>query len=118
MVGYHLKPASPQTGVNHFRRRVSAINKSPGQAANIIQPNMILRVGHSTATETATGHDAWPAFARTQQHAHDFVGCISQPAHAALAARLATALDPGIFGALPPDVIDSIGCHDTGWAEP
>jgi hypothetical protein len=79
---------------------------------------MILRIGHPSATETATGQDAWPAFARTQQHAHDFAACISQPAHAALAAQLATALNPAIFGALPPEVIDAVGRHDAGWAEP
>ncbi len=78
---------------------------------------MILRVGRLTAAQTATGQDAWAAFASTQQRAHDFVGCISQPAHAALAARLASALVPAIFGALPAEVIDSIDRHDDGWAE-
>jgi hypothetical protein len=35
-----------------------------------------------------------------------------------LAARLAAALNPSIFGPLPSEVIDTIGRHDTGWAEP
>jgi Protein of unknown function (DUF3891) len=45
-------------------------------------------------------------------------GCITQSAHAALAARLAATLNPGVFGALPPEVIDAIGRHAAGWAEP
>jgi hypothetical protein len=77
---------------------------------------MILRIDHSIGPEALTGEDAWPAFAKTQQHAHDFAGCISQPAHAALAAQLATALNPTIFGTLPPEVIDAVGRHDAGWA--
>jgi hypothetical protein len=87
---------------------------------------MILRIGHSIPTDptkAARGEDAWPAFARTQQLApgtifNTFAGCISQPAHAALAAQLAKALKPEIFGPLPPDVIDAIGRHDAGWAGP
>ena len=84
---------------------------------------MILRIGHATATALPAGQDAWRAFAKTQQpppfstpNTHG--GCITQPAHAALAARLAVALDPGVFGALPAEVIDAIGRHDAGWAEP
>jgi hypothetical protein len=79
---------------------------------------MILRIGHSIATEAAAAKDAWPAFAKTQQRADTIAGCISQPAHAALAAQLATALNAGLFGALPPEVLDAIGRHDAGWAEP
>jgi hypothetical protein len=79
---------------------------------------MILRIDHSTAPETASGRDAWQAFAETQQSAHKFEGCISQPAHASLAAQLAAILSPAIFGALPPEVIEAIRRHDGGWAEP
>jgi hypothetical protein len=82
-----------------------------------IQASMILRTDHAIVPEARIGQDAWPAFAKTQQHAPDFAACISQPAHAALAAQLATALNPAIFGALPPEVIDAVGRHDAGWAE-
>lgn len=78
---------------------------------------MILRIGHATATE-ASGEDAWQALALTQQAGVHSIAYITQPAHAALAARLAAALHPNIFGPLPPEVIDTIGLHDTGWAEP
>jgi hypothetical protein len=83
---------------------------------------MILRIGHSISTEAASGEDAWQAFVRTQQlppgsTSDTFAGCISQPAHAALAAQLAKALKPDIFGPLRPEVIDAIGGHDAGWAE-
>jgi Protein of unknown function (DUF3891) len=80
---------------------------------------MILRIAHATAPPAE--QDAWQAFAKTQQPlgtAGTLAGCITQPAHAALAARLAAALDPSVFGALPPEVIDAIGRHDAGWAEP
>jgi hypothetical protein len=84
---------------------------------------MILRIGHSIATEAAAAQDAWPAFAKTQQDSpwsisDTFAGCVSQPAHAALAAQLASTLNPDTFGALPPEVLDAIGRHDAGWAEP
>ncbi len=79
---------------------------------------MILRIDHSTAPEAATGQDAWQAFADTQQRAHKIAGCISQPAHASLAAQLAAVLSPAIFGALPPEVVEAIRRHDAGWAEP
>jgi hypothetical protein len=84
---------------------------------------MILRIGHATATAPLAGQDAWQAFAKIQQPPPlstpgTLAGCITQPAHAALAARLAAALDPSAFGALPPEVIDAIGRHDAGWAEP
>jgi hypothetical protein len=83
---------------------------------------MILRIGHSISTEAASGEDAWPAFVRTQQlppgsTSDNLAGCISQSAHAALAAQLAKALKPDIFGPLRPEVIDAIGSHDAGWAE-
>jgi hypothetical protein len=78
---------------------------------------MILRIGHATKTE-ASEHDSWQAFARTQQAADGVIGCISQPAHAALAARLAGALNPSIFGPLSLEVIDTVGRHDAGWAQP
>ncbi len=77
---------------------------------------MILRIGCASATQ-ASGQDAWHALAKTQQPGIHSIACITQPAHAALAARLAAALNPGIFGPLPPEVIDTIGRHDSGWAE-
>jgi hypothetical protein len=84
---------------------------------------MILRIGHATAKAPPAGQDAWPAFAKTQQVppgniSETFAGCISQPAHAALAAQLAQALKSEIIGPLPPEVIDAIGRHDAGWAGP
>jgi uncharacterized protein DUF3891 len=77
---------------------------------------MILRIDDASATE-ASGREAWPAFEKTQRTTGCFTGCISQPAHAALAARLATVLKPEVFGVLPPEVIDAIGWHDVGWAD-
>jgi hypothetical protein len=77
---------------------------------------MILRIGRESETGPS-GHGAWEAFAKTQQ-ADGATGCITQPAHAALAARLARALNPSIFGPLPSAVINTIGRHDAGWAEP
>lgn len=77
---------------------------------------MILRIDDASATE-ASGQEAWPAFEKTQRTTGRFTGCISQPAHAALAARWAAALKPEVFGVLPPEVIDAIARHDAGWAD-
>ncbi len=76
---------------------------------------MILRIGN--AIEAAAEQEAWQTFANTQQATDHIIGCISQPAHGALAGRLAAALNPSIFGALPSEVIDTIGRHDAGWAD-
>src|SRR5579884_1454414 len=61
---------------------------------------------------------AWSAFAETQQNHTPPAGYVSQPAHAALAGRLAAALTPDLFGHLPEDVIEAVARHDTGWAGP
>jgi hypothetical protein len=76
---------------------------------------MILRIGN--AIEESAEQQAWQTFAKTQQATDHIIGSISQPAHGALAGRLAAALNTSIFGALPSEVIDTIGRHDTGWAE-
>jgi hypothetical protein len=106
-------PAAHKPGLS----RPAPVNQSR------IQTSMILRIGHSTATAPPAGESAWQAFAKTQQPPPlstpaTPAGCITQPAHAALSARIAAALDPAVFGALPPEVIDSIGQHDAGWAGP
>jgi hypothetical protein len=44
-------------------------------------------------------------------------GCICQPAHAALAGRLAAALDGKSFEALQEEILDTITNHDAGWSE-
>lgn len=59
---------------------------------------------------------AWKAVAKAQQ-CGECAGCVSQPAHAALAGELAAALRPEIFRELPPEVLDAIARHDLGWAE-
>ncbi len=61
---------------------------------------------------------AWECFARTQQWPSRAVGCISQPAHAALAGRLAASLNAEVFGELPRDVVETVRLHDAGWAYP
>jgi hypothetical protein len=78
---------------------------------------MILRINNDASATEASGQEAWPAFGKTQRTSGRFAGCISQPAHAALAARLAAALKPEVFGVIPPEVIDAIGRHDVGWAD-
>jgi Protein of unknown function (DUF3891) len=45
------------------------------------------------------------------------LGCISQPAHAALAERLARVLNGQFFDEVPEEVIETIGSHDTGWSQ-
>jgi hypothetical protein len=58
----------------------------------------------------------WAAFLPSQTSQTSLQGCISQPAHAALAGRLANALNGKLFPAAPEKVIDAIGNHDAGWA--
>jgi hypothetical protein len=76
---------------------------------------MILRARHATPPDTTLS--AWEAFAKTQR-SRRYEGCVSQPAHAALAGRLAAALEDDVFGRLPREVIDSVRLHDSGWAVP
>jgi hypothetical protein len=79
---------------------------------------MILRTGHPAhPAHPDPTSSAWEAFARTQR-ARRYEGFVSQPAHAALAGRLAAALEDAVFGTLPPEVIDTVRLHDTGWAAP
>src|SRR5262249_38457675 len=93
----------------------SAKSSSISRVAHI-QASMILRVSHAIPTQA--GQDAWRAFAKTQQSSDRIAGCVSQPAHAALAAPFAAALQPDAFDILPAEVIDAIGQHDAGWADP
>ena len=76
---------------------------------------MILRTRQLGQPDPISG--AWEAFASTQ-HGRRYEGCVSQPAHAALAGRLAAALEDPVFGKLPPGVIDTVRLHDSGWAVP
>ncbi len=42
---------------------------------------------------------------------------VLQPDHSRVAGEIAKALHPGVFGALPPDVVRAIAEHDYGWSE-
>jgi len=60
--------------------------------------------------------EAWAAFMPSQ--AMDAIlGCITQPAHAALAGRLAATLNGQLFDEVPDGIIETIGGHDAGWSE-
>jgi hypothetical protein len=78
---------------------------------------MILRTikppGHPSITEDG----AWAAFALSQTTNASILGYISQPAHAALAGRLAICLNGQLFGEVPNEVIEIIRRHDRGWAD-
>ncbi|MCU1312274.1 MAG: hypothetical protein JWM54_31 [Acidobacteriaceae bacterium] len=76
---------------------------------------MILRARHPAQPDTTLG--AWEAFEKTQG-ARRYEGYVSQPAHAALAGRIAAALEDDVFGRLPREVIDTVRLHDAGWAVP
>ncbi len=41
---------------------------------------------------------------------------VPQPAHAVMAGEVAEALLPSAFGELPPEILQAIQMHDTGWA--
>src|SRR5579859_2868522 len=76
---------------------------------------MILRTRQPAQSDPTS--DGWEAFAGTQR-GRRYEGCVSQPAHAALAGRLAGALEDAVFGTLPREVIDTVRLHDSGWAVP
>lgn len=78
---------------------------------------MILRFS-TAARDAASASGAWQAFEQLQLSGQPITGCVTQPAHAALAGRLAALLEESLFGALPGEVTDAIGLHDSGWAEP
>lgn len=76
---------------------------------------MILRTRQPTHLDPSS--TAWEAFAKTQR-SRRLEGCVSQPAHAALAGRLAEALEDAVFGRVPRAVVDTVRLHDSGWAVP
>jgi Protein of unknown function (DUF3891) len=76
---------------------------------------MILRARHPPHPDPASS--GWEAFVKTQR-TRRYEGLISQPAHAALAGRLAAALEDAVFGTIPREVIDTVRLHDAGWAVP
>jgi hypothetical protein len=45
------------------------------------------------------------------------LGCITQPAHAALAGRLAATLNGQLLDEVPEGIIETIAGHDAGWSE-
>jgi hypothetical protein len=77
---------------------------------------VILRFS-SAVGDAASASGAWQAFEQLQLSGRPIIGCVTQPAHAALAGRLATLLQESLFGPLPAEVTDAIGRHDSGWAE-
>jgi hypothetical protein len=77
---------------------------------------MVLRTGPAAISGYGTD-GAWAAFVPSQIEHISLQGCISQPAHAALAGRLAAALNGKIFEAVQQEILDAIANHDAGWSE-
>ena len=75
---------------------------------------MILRISGTADMGRVT--PGWNGFAESQRLRAKVSGYVSQPAHAALAGRLALALIPEIFGELPAEVAEAVGQHDIGWS--
>ena len=78
---------------------------------------MILRTIKQRRYPNKPEGGAWAAFLQSQAANGSIVGCISQPAHAALAGRLAVVLNGRLFDKAPEEIIGSIGSHDAGWSE-
>lgn len=78
---------------------------------------MIFRVAHRSTAYSDPAPSAWEVFRATQESLAEAIGLVSQPAHAALAGRIAAALQATAFGELPAEVVEIIGRHDIGWAE-
>lgn len=54
---------------------------------------------------------------KSQETDASILGCITQPAHAGLAGRLAAILNGQLFGKVPDEIVETIGSHDAGWSE-
>jgi hypothetical protein len=78
---------------------------------------MVLRTLKPPDSRKGSENEAWEAFAPSQATDGSILGFVTQPAHAALAGRLAAVLNGQLFGEIPAEVIAIIGSHDTGWAE-
>jgi hypothetical protein len=78
---------------------------------------MVLRTIEPAASPDSGKDGARAAFVPSHTGWISLQGCISQPAHAALAGRLAAALNGKIFEALQEEILDSIANHDAGWSE-
>src|ERR1700744_47023 len=78
---------------------------------------MVLRTAQPASMACVSPSEPWPAFLASQTGEKALLACISQPAHAALAGRLAMALNGRIFEPVPEEVLETIADHDAGWAE-
>jgi hypothetical protein len=78
---------------------------------------MVLRTIKPSGSLSKLENGAWTTFVPSQAVDASILGYISQPAHAALAGRLALALNGQFFGQVPEEIVETIGKHDTGWAE-
>jgi hypothetical protein len=77
---------------------------------------MILRTIKPSGYLNRLGDGPWAAFVPSQAKNTSILGCISQPAHAALAGRVAAILNGQLFGEVPDEIIETIGTHDLGWS--
>lgn len=75
---------------------------------------MILRV--SGSLDTGEPRPGWTGFAESQKLRASVSGYVSQPAHGALAGRLAPSIVPAVFGPLPAEVVEAVAQHDIGWS--
>lgn len=78
---------------------------------------MVLRTLKALDCRKGSENEAWEAFVPSQAADASILGFVTQPAHAALAGRLAAVLNGQLFGKIPEEVVAIIGMHDTGWAE-
>ena len=67
------------------------------------------------ASENDEARPAWKVFMEREKHVAPPFGIIFQPEHSILAGHLAQSLLPGVFGELPPEVMQAISQHDFGW---
>ena len=82
-----------------------------------IESLMIRRTELLSEYEVDSAAGPWAKFVESQNIYDPVLGCISQPAHAALSGRLAAVLNGKLFSEVPEEVIAAIGNHDVGWAQ-
>lgn len=75
---------------------------------------MIVRV--SGSLDTGEPRPGWTGFAESQKLRASVSAYVSQPAHGALAGRLAASILPAVFGPLSAEAVEAVAQHDIGWS--
>lgn len=74
-----------------------------------------LRGREPKGNDDSAVRSAWEVFLKSQQGADSPCAMVFQSEHARLAGQLAAALTDDCFGSLPPEAMEAVRRHDSGW---